>query len=235
MISPWTRTAAAPPGRILVDEVSWLNTIAVQSGPPGEGAVVSRPAHAVKVATAAVLERGADLLDVTGGHSDDLHAALAELTGALTRMEDSATADLPVWPAPRGTSPVGAEEPVSEFITSLDPAFRAQELGFAVSLIARNIDLTAAAERRSWRERLLGRQPQGLSGTLSAAQERAAAQVEPHSVWLQNSVRGAAGLGLAVLAAGRGSGAPRGTGRGVYRQRALPGQRGEFRNVALRH
>jgi hypothetical protein len=108
---------------------------------------------------------------------------------------------LPVWPAPRATSPAAAEEPVSEFITSLDPTFRAQELGFAVSLIARNIDLTAAAERRSWRERLLGRQPEGLSGTLSAAQERAAAQVEPHSVWLQNSVRGAAGLGLAVLVA----------------------------------
>src|SRR6266566_4499476 len=178
----------------LVDEVNWLNTIAVQSGPRGEGAVVSRPACAVKVATAAVLERGADLLDVTGGNSDDMHAALAELAGALTRMEDSATADLPVWPAPRGTSPVAAGEPVSEFITSLDPTFRAQELGFAVSLIARNIDLTAAAERRSWRERLLGRQPEGLSGTLSAAQERAAAQVEPHSVWLQNSVRGAAVL-----------------------------------------
>ncbi len=185
----------------LVDEVNWLTTIAVQSGPRGEGAIVSRPACAVTAAAAAVLERGADLLDVTGGNSDDLHAALAELTGALTRMEDSATADLPVWPVPRGTSPVAAEKPVSEFITSLDPTFRAQELGFAVSLIARNIDLTAAAERRSWRERLLGRQPEGLSGTLSAAQERAAAQIEPHSVWLQNSVRGAAGLGLAVLVA----------------------------------
>src|SRR6266566_1598807 len=185
----------------LVDEVNWLNTIAVQSGPRGEGAVVSRPACAVIAASATVIERGADLLDVTGGNSDDMHAALAELAGALTRMEDSATADLPVWPAPRGTSPVAAGEPVSEFITSLDPTFRAQELGFAVSLIARNIDLTAAAERRSWRERLLGRQPEGLSGTLSAAQERAAAQVEPHSVWLQNSVRGAAGLGLAVLVA----------------------------------
>ena len=130
-----------------------------------------------------------------------MHAALAELTGALTRMERGATADLPVRQAAPGASPIAAEEPVSEFITSLDPSFRAQELSFAVSLIAGNIDLTAAAERRSWRERLLGRQPEGLAGTLSAAQERAAAHVERHSVWLHNSVRGAVGLGLAVLVA----------------------------------
>ena len=30
-------------------------------------------------------------------------------------------------------------------------------------------------------------------------QERASAHIEPHSVWLHNSVRGAIGLGLAVL------------------------------------
>ncbi len=102
---------------------------------------------------------------------------------------------------PPQPGPVAAAEPVSEFITSLDPSFRAQELSFAVSLIARNVDLTAAAERRSWRERLLGRQPEGLAGTLSAAQERAAAHVKRHSVWLHNSARGAAGLGLAVLVA----------------------------------
>ncbi len=157
----------------LVDEVNWLNTIIVQSRQRTEGAVVNRAACEVKVAAAAVLERGADLLDLTGGNSDDLHAALAELTDEL----------------------------VSEFITSLDPSFRAKETSFAVSLIARNVDLTAAAERRSWRARLLGRQPEGLAGTLSAAQQRAAAHVQPHSVWLHNSVRGAAGLGLAVLVA----------------------------------
>ncbi len=91
--------------------------------------------------------------------------------------------------------------PAREFITSLDPSFRAQELGFAVTSIAANIDLTAAAERRSWLARLLGRQPEGLSGTLSAAQERASSHVDRNSVWLHNSVRGAAGLALAVLVA----------------------------------
>jgi hypothetical protein len=184
----------------LVDEVNWLNSMVVQSGRRVAGAPVNRAACAVKLAAAAVLERGADLLGVPGGTGDDLHAALADLTDALARMEQDATADLPVRQVPAGPSP-RAEEPTSEFITSFDPSFRAQELSFAVTLIARNIDLTAAAERRSWRERLLGRQPEGLSGTLSAAQERAAAYAERHSVWLHNSVRAAIGLGLAVLVA----------------------------------
>ncbi len=91
--------------------------------------------------------------------------------------------------------------PMAERLTSLDPAFRAEELSYAVSLIARTAGLTAAAERRSWRERWLGRQPAGVPGTLSAARERITSYLEPHSVWLHNSLRGAAGLGLAVLAA----------------------------------
>ena len=40
-----------------------------------------------------------------------------------------------------------------------------------------------------------------MPGTLSAARERITSYLEPHSVWLHNSLRGAAGLGLAVLVA----------------------------------
>ena len=40
-----------------------------------------------------------------------------------------------------------------------------------------------------------------MPGTLAAARERITSYLEPHSVWLHNSLRGAAGLGLAVLAA----------------------------------
>ena len=107
----------------------------------------------------------------------------------------------PVGPEPSVSDPAAGGGLVSEFITSLDPAFRAEELSYAVSLIARTAGLTAAAERRSWRERWLGHQPAGVPGTLSAARERITSYLEPHSVWLHNSLRGAAGLGLAVLAA----------------------------------
>jgi uncharacterized membrane protein YccC len=199
----------------LVDELNWVNAIVVGSVLSEADTPVNRGACAVKVAAAAVLERGAELLEVTGGDCAALHGALLELTAARHRMEESATADLPV----RRAVPAGSERPemertevervemsqerVGELITSLDPSFRAQELGFAVASIGDNIDLAAAAERRTWLERLLGRQPKGLAGTLSAAQQRAAAHVDRNSVWLHNSVRGAVGLGLAVLIANR--------------------------------
>ncbi len=202
----------------LVDELNWVNAIVVGSVLPGADTPVNRGACAVKVAAAAVLERGAELLEVTGGDCAALHGALVELTAALHRMEESATADLPVRrDVPAGSERQGMEatevegvemaetepERVGEFITSLDPSFRAQELGFAVASIGGNIDLAAAAERRTWLERLLGRQPKGLAGALSAAQQRASAHIDRNSVWLHNSVRGAVGLGLAVLIANR--------------------------------
>jgi uncharacterized membrane protein YccC len=185
----------------LVDEMSWLNTVVTESWQHGRKPAASRAACAVKVAAAEVLDRGADLLDLTGATGDALHAALTGLAEALAALEGSAMADLPVQRIASAAGPTQGPEPDREFITSLDPVFRAQEVGFGVSLIGRNIELTAAAERRSWPARLLGRQPAGLPGTVSAAQRRAASHLEPHSVWLHNSVRGAIGLGLAVLIA----------------------------------
>ena len=157
-----------------------------------------------------------DLLDARGGSSDELGAALTELAAAHAEMQEGVTAGLgrSLRPAsdPAVASPLAGPEPpvgdpaagggpAGEFITALDPAFRAEELSYAVALIARTAGLTAAAERRSWRERWLGRQPEGVPGTLAAARERITSYLEPHSVWLHNSLRGAAGLGLAVLAA----------------------------------
>jgi uncharacterized membrane protein YccC len=184
----------------LVDELSWLNAIIVESAQ----SIDRTPDHtvrAVEISCAAVLERGAEELGVVGGDRAELRAALAELTEALRSMEEQAMVGLPLSREPAGASPDTAEEPDSELVSSLDPGFRAQELGFAVSLVGHNVDLIAAAERRSWLERALGRQPEGLAGALAAAQERAGAHVDRHSVWLHNSVRGAVGLALAVAVA----------------------------------
>ncbi|MEN3282785.1 MAG: hypothetical protein V7607_3925 [Solirubrobacteraceae bacterium] len=165
----------------LVDELRWLNTLVLQGAPHAAAGPVDPDVVAVKSAAALVLERGADLLDAPQSSPDALHAALDELRARLSELERGAALKLPV--------------------SSLDPSFRAQELSFVVWQIATNIDFAAAAERRSWLEQLLGRQPAGLAGPLSAAHERAGSHVERHSVWLQNSIRGAAGLGIAVLIA----------------------------------
>jgi uncharacterized membrane protein YccC len=207
LATPYRPASLSTSGRTtvrLVDELNWLDAIVVQSARPAGGARVNHAACAVKVAAAAVLERGADLLELIGGDCAELHAAMLELDDALGKMEEGATAYLPVEgvaAAEGGGQDEADDTRASEFISSLDPSFRAQELSFAVSEIARNIDLTAAAERRSWLDRLLGRQPEGLVGTLSAAQARATAHVDRNSVWLHNSVRGAVALALAVFVA----------------------------------
>jgi uncharacterized membrane protein YccC len=218
LATPYRPTGLSTPARMtvrLVDELNWLNSIVIQPGLHRGGA--GRAVLRVKEAAAAVLYRAADLLDARGGSSDELDAALTELAAAHAKLQEGVTADLPVrsprpasdpavagppaGPEPPAGDPAASGGPAGEFITSLDPAFRAEELSYAVSLVARNAGLTAAAERRSWQQRWLGRQPQGVPGTLSAARERLTSYIEPHSVWLHNSLRGAAGLGLAVLAA----------------------------------
>ena len=184
----------------LVDEINWLNAIVRSAG----GAVAG---HARR-------SRGMRREDGGGhgaragrraarGHRRRLpHPSLgdARADGSAERhggTRDGPLADQTLPGGERGAADMRAEE----FITSLDPSFRAQELAFAVSLIGHDIDVTAASERRSFLERLLGRRPRGVAGTLSAAQERAAPHVDRHSVWLHNSVRGAVGLGLAVFVA----------------------------------
>jgi uncharacterized membrane protein YccC len=183
----------------LVDELRWLNAIVTQPWmhPPGAGGYPH--ARAVRSAAAKVLERGADLLDAPKQSPDALHAALDELRARVGELERGAASALPARAVVAREAAV--QKPMDDVISALDPGFRAQELSFVVAQIATNIDVAAAAERRSWLEQLLGRQPAGLPGPLSAAYERAGSYVERHSVWLQNSVRGAVGLGLAVLIA----------------------------------
>jgi uncharacterized membrane protein YccC len=172
----------------LVDELSWLNMLVVRAPPHPPGVAPSRPASAVKQAAASVLEHGADLLAEPRGDPAPLRESLAGLADALARVE-GATQEM-----------VDGDGP-GAMVSALDPGFRAQELAFAVSQIGGNIDAAAAADRRRWHERLLGRTPPGLPGTVTAARQRAVSHLEPHSVWLRNSLRGATGLSLAILVA----------------------------------
>ncbi len=192
LATPYRPTGLSTPARTLVrlvDELSWLNAIVVEATLHRPGRPVNPLVRDVKLCVATLLDECAHLLQDPAGDVDAVRAEIDRLAAARGRLEDAATTALPL-------SRLGPD-----LVTSLEPSFRAQELSFAASQIAENVHLTVLAERRSWLDRLLGRQPGGLSGPLAAAQERAFAHVDRHSVWLHNSIRGAIALGLAVLVA----------------------------------
>jgi hypothetical protein len=181
----------------LVDELRWLNSIVLRTTPMARPSPPSREVSAVKLAAADVLEHVAGLLEEPLRSRDGLRSAADQMRRALADLE---LATMILSPAQLQRN-VGGESSPQRIVSSLDPSFRAEELSFVVDQIAANSDFAAAAARRSWTERILGRQPEGIQGTLSAAEERATAQVARDSLWLRNSLRGGVALGLAVLVA----------------------------------
>ncbi|MHA3703874.1 FUSC family protein, partial [Jatrophihabitans sp. YIM 134969] len=189
--TPNRPTGLSTPARALVrlvDELGWFTGVLDQAD--GTRLAPLRPEVAeVHLGVADVLDRCADLLDTHSGDPTALHAALDVVAGRLAHMEVTAVGTL--------SDPTMAPEEVG----ALEPSFRAQEMVFATREIAANTERAARAEQRTWWERLSGRQPEGVGGPGAAAWERANAHLDLRSVWLHNSVRGAAGLGVAVLVA----------------------------------
>ncbi|MFJ2305274.1 FUSC family protein [Streptomyces sp. NPDC087787] len=178
----------------LVDELTWLSAILAEAAPAVEdGSTGTRQSSAVRRAAAAVLELAAEMLDDPRVTPDRLRAGVEELRQALTALEDGAVDRLAM---PDGGS--GGRRGPDTLVDSLDVTFRAQEVAFVVLQIARNVDIARTADHRSWPDRLLGREPESPTGRLTSATERAAAHVEPHSIWLHNSIRGAIGLGIGI-------------------------------------
>ncbi|MFI5611984.1 FUSC family protein [Amycolatopsis sp. NPDC051903] len=173
----------------LIDEVIWLDSILARM-PVAEGHGTAGEAVAeVKLAAALLLDHGAGLLQSAPSAPDDLAGELARVREARAAMERAVTSALP-------------DPDTAEFVTSLEPSFRAQEMSFAITAIAQNIELTVAARRRTWWEHLIGRRPDGAGSALSSLQERTGAHVVWNSVTMHNSLRGGIALGLAVLVAG---------------------------------
>lgn len=211
--SPYRPTGLSTSARTvvrLVDELTWLNlqisqsvlTPPLGSTPPSP---VREAALQAKLAAAAALDAGADLLAQTGGDPEPLETALRRLSEARASVYSAAMA-VPAFPGSGDSAATSAQSDAAPgaaggLVSALDPGFRAQELSHAVEQAARNIALTARAERRTWWQRLLGRQPGDVPSPLAAAEERATGYFTWHSVWLRNSIRGAAALGIAVLLA----------------------------------
>jgi uncharacterized membrane protein YccC len=198
--TPYRPTALSADARAVVkviDELRWLNTIMLRSAPKRHSPGASRRVGAVKTAAAETLADAADLLEDPRRARSALRRSVERMRAALAELEEVTTALLPGQPLGGDHDDALAERVVS----SLDPSFRVQQLSFIVGQIASSADLAAAAARRSWIDRLLGRQSEGVQGPLAEAHEQAGAYIERHSLTLQNSVRGAVALALAVLVA----------------------------------
>ena len=203
--TPYRPTGLTTAARTLVrvvDQVVWLEAILARTPVDRRPEAADRAVGEVEMAAAALLERGAALLETIpddGAHQ--LDEDRGRMREACHRLRGQATSALPA--ARTGASPQGPSgDADTGLVSALEPSFRAQELSVATAAIAANIELTVAARRRSFADQVLGRRPDGLGSAVEAAQERAGAQAARQSVWLHNSVRGAIALGLAVLAAG---------------------------------
>jgi uncharacterized membrane protein YccC len=195
-----TRTAALSTGSRmvirLVDEVEWLAAAVVNAcvDAPAEWPVQAR---GLRAAATRVLHACAGVLDRQGwaperGWRQHLEAELAELDRARNAVAEESLAEL----LGRPTSPENAQLR-GEFER---PLYVAHELGYAVALVGGTVAAVAAADARTWRQRLTGRRvTQDELGVVRVATRSALGQLDRHAVWLQNSVRGAVGLALAVL------------------------------------
>jgi uncharacterized membrane protein YccC len=176
----------------LVDEVVWLSVILDNAAATGHRSPVDPTVREVKMAAGVLLDHAGKALSLRGPPQDSLQDHLGDLARTRRAMEAVARADVEL---------PGDGRTAADLVSSLTPSFRAQELAFAAVAIAENIAIATAAEQRTWWQKLLGRQLRGMPGPMASAQERALAHVEPHSVWLRNSFRGAIVLGGAVLVA----------------------------------
>jgi hypothetical protein len=191
LATPYRPTGLSTAARMvvrLVDELRWVYVLVVAGGPRPSGVPANPQVGTVKLAAARVLTACARALDGTAVSTAEVAVAEGELRTALSALERAAATELPVR---------HDDAAVNEFLTALDPGFRVREIAFAITQVAANVQRAVDAERRSWWRRILGRP----TGPLMSFQDRALAHLDWHSSWLHNSLRGAAGLGLAVLVA----------------------------------
>ncbi len=188
----------------LVDELEWLSTAVVNAcaDAPEQWPEVGRR---LRLACAEALEAAARVLGHDG--SGPTREGCDRLEDCLTRLEacrrEIAEETLHALASDTQGALVGDGTGRGPAPGEFDrPLYAAHELGYAVWLTGRTVSVIAAADARSWLARLFGRRPAGGSvGELAAAEQIASGHMDSHSVWLQNSLRGAAGLAAAVLIA----------------------------------
>jgi uncharacterized membrane protein YccC len=183
----------------LVDELEWLTTTVANACDDAIGPWPEK-ARALRTVATDVLHSCASVLAHDGGGPtrrgcQRLDDQIEELVKARRAVAEETLAEL----QSASRADAGDTAIRGEFDR---PLYAAHELGYLVDRTARTVTVIAAADSRSWWHRLIGRPASDqVLGEAAAAERIAAGHLNRHSVSLQNSIRGAAGLAVAVLVA----------------------------------
>ena len=187
----------------MVSRTEWVGALSVV-GPAEAGAILGLPgARQVYGAVAAALRAIAVLVEGSHGRRSLDHASVQALTAALRTLqqgrENSARSavDRIVSEAQAGGQGPHANR-ISQALALIDPSFRARALGFATQMLG-----VLALEAYGIDPPVLGDTP-GEPSAMTRRQtigQMVTAHLTLRSVWLRNSLRGAAGLALAVAVA----------------------------------
>jgi len=193
----------------MMSRVQWAGALAVV-GPDDVDLVLNSPtARELNAATAQALRSASAVVGPTAeGHSPGRPAA-AELTAAIGELHKDRRTSLR-WAVDRlvnqatlgsGAREPGAQEKASDSaVAFVDPTFRARSLGLATEEIGA-LALEAAGFDVPPEQDTVPLRPAGRAGGVRALWQRMATHLTLRSVWLDNSLRGAAALAVAVAVA----------------------------------
>ncbi|HEX6519917.1 MAG TPA: FUSC family protein [Streptosporangiaceae bacterium] len=200
--APYRPAGLGAEARMLIQAVQQILLLeAILDRRPARSRSPDTPAAALFTAASTLLSDSGRLL--AAGHADpsQLEAGIRRVRETSNTLKSNAIDRL------SSKAPRALAEDLLSMDASLEAAFHAHEVAAVVTTIARYAQLTAAARGRGWLARLLGHvptlpdTPHAVDSPAVTARERAAAHLDWQSVWLHNSIRGAVGFALAVLAA----------------------------------
>jgi uncharacterized membrane protein YccC len=182
---PTGTTSSAEALAFLVDEVDWVRLVIVQRATAGHDICPQENSDTVAAAIS-VLRACASRLEGRNARPELERVVAARKAGTRALLQN-------IRQLPPGHD-------VATLRSVLEPSFRANQLSYAAWELGLNVLLATgapapgdASDRRS-----VARGPRGIAQLLSE-------QARARAVWFQNSVRGAAGLAVAVYIAQRAS------------------------------
>jgi uncharacterized membrane protein YccC len=188
----------------MLSRVEWADALAVV-GPDEVDLVLNSPtARELNAATAQALRCVSAVIGPTAEARSPGQQAAAELTAALEELHRDRRESLR-WAVDRlvNQAMIGSEvleKASASALAFVDPTFQTRRLGLATEEIGA-LALEAAGFPAPPQQGTVGVRPAGFAAGARALWQRAAIHLTVRSVWLRNSLRGAAALALAVAVA----------------------------------